>query len=141
MLLVQERNVRHRATLGLGVHDDPMPERQRNGSMIAVAHSTAGIDTHVAAHDAPALVSSLPIAPQDQLVFILHHAVRLAPANVNSLAAAAIELLHNVWLASTATDRLVAENEFLVHHEGRFRHEEPLALTAKCAVLARVAFA
>ena len=39
--------------LGLGIHDDPMPERQRDGGVIAVTHRATGVNTCISLHHAP----------------------------------------------------------------------------------------
>ena len=49
LVLVQERHVGHRAALGLGVHHDPMPERQRDGGMVAMTHRPACVNARVTA--------------------------------------------------------------------------------------------
>jgi hypothetical protein len=65
----------------------------------------------------------------------------MSAANVNRLAACAVDLLDEVRLAASASEWFVAEDQLAVHHERRFRHEEPFALTAKDPVLARVTLA
>ena len=52
-LSIQERHPRHRSALGLSVHDDPMPERQRDGFVIAMTHRTPGIHARVPTHHSP----------------------------------------------------------------------------------------
>src|SRR4051794_34768417 len=52
--LVQERYIRHRSALGLSIHDHPMPERERNGCMVAVSHRAAHVDAGIATHYPPA---------------------------------------------------------------------------------------
>ena len=71
LCLVQERHVGHRAALGFGVHDDPMPERQRDGLVVAVTHRAAGINARVAAHHPPAPAGRFRLALQQGAVFLL----------------------------------------------------------------------
>jgi hypothetical protein len=52
-LSIQERHPCHRPALGLRVHDDPMPARQRDGFVIAMTHRAPGIHPRIATHHAP----------------------------------------------------------------------------------------
>ena len=54
LCLVQECHIGHRATLGFCVHDNTMPERQRDRVMIAVANCAPSVNARVAAHHPPA---------------------------------------------------------------------------------------
>ena len=110
----------HRAALGLGVHDDPMPERQRDGGVVAVTHRAAGIDARVAAHHLPTPAGRVWMASQDRVILVRRHAVRMAIANVNRLATAAEEFFHEMRLARPTTERFVAEEELFIHHQRRF---------------------
>ena len=62
-------------------------------------------------------------------------------ANMNRFAAGSEQLFDDMRLARASTHRFVAEDEFLIRYQRRFRHEEPFALAAKCAVLAGVTLA
>src|SRR6516162_3259088 len=62
-------------------------------------------------------------------------------ANVDRLPAVAEELLHEVRLSTPSTQWLVLKNELFIDHQHWLGNKEPLALTAKCTVLASVAFA
>src|SRR5437660_10278911 len=118
-----------------------MPERQRNGLVIAVTNRAASINARVAAHHLPAPSGSVWIHTQHLAVLVWSNTVRMFRANVNRLATRAVELLHEVRFARTATECFVAESEFVIHYKAGLRHEEPFALAAKCPVLARVALA
>ena len=103
--LVQERHVGHRAALGLGVHHNAMPERQRNGVMVAVPHRSTGIHTRVAAHHAPSPADGFRFHAEQLGVFLLGNAVRVLRANVDRLAASAVELFHEMRFARATTER------------------------------------
>src|SRR5437899_7711737 len=139
--LVQERHIGQRAALGLGVHDDPMPERQCDGGVVAVTHRAAGVNTRVALHYPPVPTDCVGIVLADGAILVRRDAVWITIAHANCLTARAEDLFHEMRLARSTTERFVTEDEIFIHHERRFGHEEPFALPAKCAVLASVTLA
>ena len=72
---VQERHVGHRAALGFRIHQNPVPERQCDGRVIAVTHVAAGIDAGIAGHDPPAPRRRAPLLTQDRAVLVRCHPV------------------------------------------------------------------
>lgn len=114
---IEEGDVRHCATLVFGVHKHSMPEWQRDGFVIAVAHRSARINAGVAAHDAPTPTRSIWICPQDRAILFQRHSIWVMTAEVHRLATASIQLLDEVRLARTTTNRFVAENQLLVHDQ------------------------
>src|SRR5688500_20264184 len=118
-----------------------MPERQVDDCVIAVTHRSARVNARIAAHHSPAPVRGFRVCAQQLTVFFWEHSVWMLATNMNRFTAGSVELFHDVRLACATTERFVAENEFLIRHKRRLRHEEPFALAAKCTVLARVALA
>ena len=53
----------------------------------------------------------------------------MTTANVNRFTATTEEVFNEVRLACSPAERFLAEDEFFIHHERRFGHEEPFALT------------
>src|SRR2546423_275060 len=139
--LVQERHVGHRAALALGVHDHSMPERQRNGCVIRMGNGSTGVTSRFSIHDPPAPSRGAGVVQQQGPILRRSETVRESLADIDRLTTAAVELFHNVWFACAAEERFVMKDKVLVDHERWFGQEEPLALTAKGAVLARVALA
>src|ERR1043166_533925 len=107
--LIQERYLRHCATLRFGIHRNAMPERQRNGGMIAVTNGTAGIHAGIATHHAPAPASRLRIRAYQLLVFLSGNTIGIFRANVDRLAASAVELLHDMRFPAATLKRFIAE--------------------------------
>jgi hypothetical protein len=118
-----------------------MPERQCDGRVVAMTHRPARVNARVALHHSPTPTDGVWISLDDGAILVRRNAVRIPVAHVNHFAATTEDFFHEVRFAATTTERLVAENEFFIHCERRFRHEEPFTLTAKCAVLTRVTFA
>lgn len=99
-----------------------MRTRCQNGNVMvawSLCRTMPRAYARVAAHHLPAPAGRLGVALQDRAIFLRRDAVRVTAAHVDSLAAAAVELFHHVRLARTATERFIAEDEFLIHHERR----------------------
>jgi len=82
-----------------------------------VTHRAASINARITAHHAPSPAADFRIHAEQLGVFLLGNAVRMLRANVDCLGAGAEELLHEMRFARTTTERLVTENELLVHHQ------------------------
>src|SRR5262249_35430510 len=94
----------------------------------------------VAPHGAPAPALGLRAARQDAPVLRLRDAVGVARADVDRLAAGAVAELGPMRLAAVApAQRLVGQDQLVVHGEAGDPEKEPLALADEGGVLAAVA--
>lgn len=108
--------------------------------MVGVTDAALDVDTRIAPHRAPAPALRLRASGQDALVLRLGHAVRVPRADVDRFAASAEAELGPMWLPAVApAQRLVRQDQLLVHDKAWNREEEPLALTDEGGILAAVA--
>ena len=75
--LIQECHVSHRAALGFRVHQNTVPERQRDRGMVGVAHCSAGENAHVAAHHSPLPTRGVRIRLEQAHVFARQETIRV----------------------------------------------------------------
>jgi len=136
--LIKEGHIRHRAGLRFSVHRHPMPEGKSNRFVITMTDSTTDINFWIAPHYLPTPTASIGISLQYGTIFIGCDAVWMPPADMNRLAPFAEELFDHVRLVAPATQSLISQNKFFIHGQCGLGHEKPLALTAKCAILAAV---
>src|SRR5206468_12057908 len=126
--------------LPLGVHDDPVPAVQGDRRVVRVADSAPDVDAGVAPHRAPAPALGLRAAGQNALVLRLGDAAGVLRADVDRLAARAVAELGPMGLAAVApAQRLVRQDQLLVHGEAGDGQEEPFTLADVGGVLAAVA--
>src|SRR5207249_11321999 len=112
-----------------GVHHDLVPAVQGDRGVVGVPDTALDVDAGVAPHGAPAPALRLRVAGQDALVLRRGDAVGVAGADVDRLAARAVAELGPMRLAAVApAQRLVRQNQLLVHDEAGGREAEPLAL-------------
>jgi len=137
---IQEGHVPHGPGLALGVHQNPVPTMQGNGGVVGVPDAALDVDVGVAPHSAPTPTLRLRAAGHDLPVLRLRDAVGVAGADVDRLATRAVAELGPMRLAAVApTQRLVPQDQLLVHGQVSDREEEPLALTTVGGVLAAAA--
>src|SRR6266851_2134235 len=137
---VEEGHVLHRLRLSLRVHQDPVPTVQGDGGVVGVPDAATDVDAGIAPHGAPAPALRLRTPGQDALVLRLGDAVRVPGADVDRLAARPVAKFSPMRLAAVVpAQRLVGQDQLLIHGEPWSREEEPLALADEGGVLAAVA--
>src|SRR5262249_17935395 len=133
-------HVPHRLRLGLGVHQNPMPAVQYDRLVVGVTDTAPDVNAGISQHGTPAPAPRPRIAGDDLLVLRTRDTVRVTGADVNCLSSSAVARVGPMRLAAVATgQRLVAQDQLLVHDHVSDRQEEPLALAAVGSVLAAAA--
>lgn len=137
---IQEGHVPHGLRLTFGVHQDPVPAVQGDRGVVGVPNPATDVDPRMPLHRPPAPALCLRVAGQDALVLRLGDAVMVAGADVDRLASRPVAEFCPMGLAAVAsTQRLVLQDQLLVHTEASDGEEEPLALASVGGILAAVA--
>ena len=130
----------HRLRLALRVHQDPVPAVQPDRGVVGVTDVTSNAYARIAQHCTPAPASRPQIAGDDLLVLRSRDTIRVSGADVNCLASGAVAEFGPMRLSAIApSQRLMAQDQLLVHNHLSNWQKEPLALAAVSSVLTAVA--
>src|SRR5262245_23621846 len=117
--LIQKRHISHRPALGFRVHQHAMPERKRDGRVIGMAACAPGVDAWVAGHNTPAPARGFRVVEQHGTIFRSGKTVRKSFADVDRLAACAVEAFHRVRLSTSTAKWLITQHQLRVYYHYR----------------------